>query len=170
MIDRTERAMIAHRDALQEIQRGGHAADIHLIIDALTEINHWTDRDQRGELTSEILYALEEGELDAPAEKSLASTLDYLGNLDDVGAGWESGTCDDGEYITSAGNYALITDGDDGSGMPEQYEAKSLTVDAPWLAITRQRNCTETDHAHCPLHGCVEYVCCVPVISPTSTG
>ena len=23
--------------------------------------------------------------------------------------------------------------------------------------------CTDTEHEHCPLHGCVEYVCCQPV-------
>lgn len=111
IIDRAGRAFAAHRNALLEIDRGGHSADAQFLLDALTEINHWGDRDQRAALTSEILDALEAGELDDTALRSLASTEEYLNP-----GGWESGTCEDGEYITSAGNYAPITDGDDGSG------------------------------------------------------
>lgn len=27
--------------------------------------------------------------------------------------------------------------------------------------------CIDTDHEHCPLHGCVQYVCCVPIVRDT---
>ena len=107
IIDRAGRAFAAHRNALLEIDRGGHSADAQFILDALTEINHWGDRDQRADLISEILDALEAGELDDTALRSLASTEEYLNP-----GGWESGTC------------------------------------------------SADDHEHCPLHGCVEYVCC----------
>lgn len=37
---------------------------------------------------------------------------------------------------------------------------------AGWLRITlHDAPCTNLpadDHEHCPLHGCVEYVCCIP--------
>lgn len=88
IIDRAGRALTAHRNALLEIDRGGHSADVQFILDALTEINHWGDRDQRADLISEILDALEAGELDETALRSLASTEEYLNP-----GGWESGTC-----------------------------------------------------------------------------
>lgn len=78
IIDRAGRALTAHRNALLEIDRGGHSADAHYILDALTEINHWGDHDQRADLMSEILDALEAGELDATAQRSLDSTIEYL--------------------------------------------------------------------------------------------
>lgn len=124
IIDRTERAFIAHRDALQEVERGGHSADPHLILDSLTTINRWGDRDQRADLTSEILDALEAGKLDDTARRSLASTIEYLApDGPPVDPDEYDGKCPNGCPMCTPGYVA-----------PEPYVPTSLAVDAPWLS------------------------------------
>lgn len=115
IIDRAERAFIAHRDALQEIQRHGQSADPFIILDSLTTINRWGDRDQRADLTSEILDAVEAGELDDTARRSLDSTLEYLDDVETFDA-----------LETEEADYREACE--------RPYVPTSLTVDAPWLA------------------------------------
>lgn len=78
IVDRASRAFTAHRDALQEILERGVTADAGFILNCLTSINHWGDRDQRADLTSEILDAFEAGKLDDTALRSLNLTIEYL--------------------------------------------------------------------------------------------
>jgi hypothetical protein len=76
--DRTERAFLAHRDALQEIDRGGDERT--MIIEALITINEW-GTPQRDQLISEILYACDAAELDDATRRSLETTLEYLSEV-----------------------------------------------------------------------------------------
>jgi hypothetical protein len=79
--DRAERAFVAHRDALQEIDRAGENYERTMIVDALIVINEWGDRSQAGDLISEILYAADAAELDTATRRSLETTLEYLSEV-----------------------------------------------------------------------------------------
>jgi hypothetical protein len=78
--DRTGRAFLAHRDALQEIDRGGDNYERTMIIEALITINEW-GTPQRDQLISEILYACDAAALDDATRRSLETTIEYLNEV-----------------------------------------------------------------------------------------